>query len=353
MTSLLLTENDNYNFSNLLANRRAKKLKMEISTLEDEIKLAIEDAGKIFANNGVTTNYIREINELSKEESDIKRSQLERELSEILDGLSLNVKEDIEFLMQKIKNRKEKRLSLQQTLESILEIYPDTFNIDPKATYASIPILTKINEYLTPVAAKEEDTVKEEEQVTVVPEDRKYVTRIFKAPEELLAKYQQSQPVLPSEIVEPQLEIDNSFYGGDIPFEAEPIIPLVSEEIEGEHLSISEEELNATFTDMPFDSQENSGETEEEQSNLEETITYVLEEGNTLASLALLLCGNENGWFDIYEANKALFDEKIKQKGISNMDNIEHNGEIFVGLNIVIPNKYKHVNNTEEYKFAA
>ena len=86
MTSLLLTENDNYNFSNLLANRRAKKLKMEISTLEDEIKLAIEEAGKIFANNGVTTNYIREINELSKEESDIKRSQLERELSEILEG---------------------------------------------------------------------------------------------------------------------------------------------------------------------------------------------------------------------------------------------------------------------------
>lgn len=315
MISLLLNEKDNHDLSILLASRRTKRIKNEIELLNDEIKFAINESDKIFESNKKTSNYIKEIYELDKEDSETKRNQLEKELQSYYETLPLEIREELEYIEKKISNRKKRKMNLQKTLDNLLSKYPDSLSVNPKELYNSIPVLKSIKNYIKPV---KEEIVEEEDMST----NGLLVTRIYEAPKSLLNDNSE-QETENQESTVINIEADNSFFGGDNPFEEE-IVPIVSEYVE-------EENISEIFPP----------ETNEKQ---EELINYVLEEGNTLASLAQLLCGDENGWYDIYEANKELLDARLNEYGISSMDNIENNENIFVGLSIVIPNEYNHIN---------
>jgi hypothetical protein len=74
---------------------------------------------------------------------------------------------------------------------------------------------------------------------------------------------------------------------------------------------------------------------------IEDDTKYTMEHGDTLANLALALCDDENGWYDIYKVNKEVLDKAMADKDIKDFNDIEHNEEVFNGLALNIPNIFK------------
>ena len=63
--------------------------------------------------------------------------------------------------------------------------------------------------------------------------------------------------------------------------------------------------------------------------------------GFSIIDIALAICGDSNGWLDIYDMNKEIFNNIVKEKNNNNFDNIENDLNIFSGLNIKIPTVFK------------
>ena len=91
----------------------------------------------------------------------------------------------------------------------------------------------------------------------------------------------------------------------------------------------------------------------EQQFEDEGLITFEMPEDFTLIDLASALCGNAEGWLDIYAANKERFDEIIQEKNNGIVDNIENNGNLFAGLTIKVPTIFNEVAKEEVLKKTA
>lgn len=82
-------------------------------------------------------------------------------------------------------------------------------------------------------------------------------------------------------------------------------------------------------------------------------ITFEMPEDFTLIDLASALCGNAEGWLDIYAANKEEFDKIIQEKNNGIIDNIENNGNLFAGFTIMVPTIFNEVAKEEVLKKTA
>lgn len=80
----------------------------------------------------------------------------------------------------------------------------------------------------------------------------------------------------------------------------------------------------------------------------EDSITFEMPEDFTLSDLAMALCEDENGWLDIYDTNKELFDKIVQEKNNGSSQDIENNKELFAGLTIKVPTVFNKGNDSKK-----
>lgn len=345
----------------------------------------------------------------TREESDYAEqiTALTTELTDLLKKIPRDVSEDLEFFSKQIIDRRNRREETLDKEKELIELYPDANKVDLNQIFETLKhIFDGISFYSG--EQEEQEVVAEENLADVIDftNQRQKVIGIKKAPRSLLEKVKLADATdYSEELAKPITKTNSGLFGivDDVfsevnsqPLASEPlpIIETVQAVKEPEAIAdkeplkeiiekkeelpviepvsvISEEELNKPI-DAPKESEPVS-ETivakapvalavEEETVSLEskaeeaqpvasemsdDSITFEMPEEFTLADLAIALCEDENGWMDIYEANKNLFDKIINEKNNGNSDGIEHNKELFAGLTIKVPtvfNKGKESN---------
>lgn len=363
---------------NLKAKKKIKKIEENIDTFDKEIKESIDKCDELFNKYNADINYI---NELIEVENDIENENTKRhstnenllakkdsileELKAFQSKLPLTAKEDLSFLMKKINDRQKREDDSLQELKQIEELYPTARDYDVKSAYNIFPF-SAIKLYLHPEETEETSNLTEEESIiTAAPHNMPYVVSIKKYSKEVEEEPEEESTL--NEDLTNETESDNTFFdSGDTLTSAinnEITAPTTTSEDETSVLLAPGIEENAdiiapmetNFDEVvsPLDAVESKEITEEqiteepEQSIAEpepvsdsNEIKYTLDDGLSLADLALALCEDTEGWNDIYRSNKSVIDERMKENNISDLTNIENNTEIFKGLELVIPNEF-------------
>lgn len=363
---------------NLKAKKKIKKIEENIDTFDKEIKESIDKCDELFNKYNADINYI---NELIEVENDIENENTKRhstnenllakkdsileELKAFQSKLPLTAKEDLSFLMKKINDRQKREDDSLQELKQIEELYPTARDYDVKSAYNIFPF-SAIKLYLHPEETEETSNLTEEESIiTAAPHNMPYVVSIKKYSKEVEEEPEEESTL--NEDLTNETESDNTFFdSGDTLTSAinnEITAPTTTSEDETSVLLAPGIEENAdiiapmetNFDEVvsPLDAVEPKEITEEqiteepEQSIAEpepvsdsNEIKYTLDDGLSLADLALALCEDTEGWNDIYRSNKSVIDERMKENNISDLTNIENNTEIFKGLELVIPNEF-------------
>lgn len=380
MTELLLNSIETLNFCNLKASWRSKKINNEIKELTNEIKQAISKGEVIFKENNASVNYIEELVNLDeqllssntdeKEELILKRDRFASQLNEFISGLSLNTREDLEFIIKQITDRQDRIESLKETLAQIKEAYPEVDSVNRRELFDKIPVLGQIKAYQNtqkndiPVEEKEKSVEKNDESLPKLKTGR-YVVRIKKAPQELVDLVSKTaEPLKPVTNQNVETSVDNSFFG---PTEDNSLMTEISEGSRITPKTTEDETPEAIFeskkpefkddevTDLSDSSAYNFADISLEELNAPahtpkeastEEVKYTMNQGDTLSNLALTLYGDENAWFDIFNANQTVLTARLKEQSVTDMSNIEHNKDVFAGIELSLPNEYtKSANN--------
>lgn len=379
MTELLLNSVETLNFCNLKASWRSKKINSEINTLTNEIKKAISEGDTIFKGNNAPVNFIEELVNLDeqllssntdeKEELILKRDRIASQLSEFITGLPLNTREDLEFIIKQITDRQDRIASLKETLAAIKEAYPEVDSVNRHDLFDKIPILGQIKAYhdsqkTVSLESTAEKPVKTEETLPKLKNGR-FVVRIKKAPQELVDLVSKTdeftKPVINQNV---ETSVDNSFFGSEADnslmteiSEESRITPKTTEDetpeaiFESKKPEFKDDEVTDlsdssayNFADISLEELNAPAHTPKEVST--EEVKYTMNQGDTLSNLALTLYGDENAWFDIFNANQTALTARLKEQSITDMSNIEHNKEVFTGIELSLPNEYtKSANN--------
>ncbi len=384
MEGLFTNYNEYIDFLSAKAHQRICTLDKTNSNYEDEIQTAIDKCGSIFRQFGATTNYIEDIinieiqiqygeNEETHTEDDdlsIKRESLYKKYDTFVETLPLAVKEDLEFNFKKIFDR---RLRSNHTKEIISRIEQDF----PKARDLTVieimenPVFAKANE-LQRKETIEEAPVFEPETVNLP-----YVIQIKKADESLLqpkfnlfnqesnADENSKLPLMEEEHDIPDETDISSLFNtmSDINFDDKEVssfneIPEIESAKAAEDLELPALEETPSFEpftvfnnleldeEMPAIAEKQEDTVAEdlpliEEPEIEDENTYTMENGDCLASLAYALIDDENGWYDIFEANSDKLLERMNELGLTQNDQIQYNEEAFSGIKLTIPNVYK------------
>ncbi len=379
MTELLLNSAEALNFCDLKASWRSKKINNEINTLNNEIKDAISKGTIILNDNNSSINFILELVNLDeqisssntdeKEELVLKRDRLASSFNEFILSLSLNTREDLEFIVKQINDRKDAIAALKKTLEEIKEKYPNVDSVNRGELFDKIPILGQINAYHnSEVVDKKDEKVDEalqEEEVLPKLKNNRFVVRIKKASEELVnlvSKDELIKPVVNQDIV---TSVDNSFFGNtddnsllsEIKEDAK-ITPKTTEDEKTEEIYVSEkpEFRDDEVTDLSDSSTYNFADISLEELNTpvsdskevsSEEVKYTMNKGDTLSNIALTLYGDENAWYDIFNANNEVLTSRLSEQLITDTSSIENNSEIFAGIELSLPNEYTKSSNND------
>lgn len=377
MEKLFTNYNEYVDFLNAIAHRRIKKLDRSKTQYEDEINEVLEKAGKIFEQFGSRINFIQEIidveikiqNDKTNNQKDefedvnLKRESLYNKFNQFLEQLPLDEREDLEFYFKKILDR---RLRANQTGELITQIkneYPAAEDLTVIEIMEQ-PTFKKINSFLNEKTSQidpETETDNKIEETNNLP----YVVQIKEAPaslfeiekEEYSKEQQEKQPqeiksFASEELPQIQkLEISDLFSSSIEPKEAlvEDIFPSFDEAIEFNALennsaeTSEDKDVNIDNTFNVFDSLNKPEEspTIEPKTEVEDVNTYEMEIGDSLVGLSTALIDDENGWYDIFEANKDLLIKRLEASGLTKDDPFQYNEEIFAGLTLIIPNVYE------------
>ena len=311
----LFTSMEEYtDFLNALAYRKTKISKSNNEIFESEISDILKKCDEFF-NKYNTSNFISEILELETtmqgvetgklgsidlEELSLKRENLYKKYNQFLEKLSLDEKEDLEFLFKKVLNRETRLKQNEDLIRDIKENFPGVDSVTVESIKKQ-PIFKTINDYLNP----NEESFDEIVETNNLP----YVVQIKEAAKELVDVKTDDIDAVP--------EIDNSFYDPADNF-----------------TSVIEE----TESVEPVDS---SNELVEE----DEPLTYTMDKGDSLTKVALAICDNENGWEDIFDANELVLSHRLVEKGytVKDKDRLKDNEEIYAGLELVIPNVFTHI----------
>jgi hypothetical protein len=330
----LFTNNQEYiTFCNLKAKGRIISLEKSEKQYADEIEQTLKKCGEI-CENYQSSNYINEILDIETklqsiegqrysanqlEELTSKKTDIYHKYNNFLAGLPLNTREDLEFLTKKLFDRQARLKKSQELISEIEDEYRDARSLNVEETFKTLPILMSISSYLT----KEDKEQTMEEEVDSQKINLPYVVKITEAPAQLLSNLKEDKAPTEEETMQ-ELSTDNSFFDPTDDFttsiENEKITPVIAE------------------NDENYDN--------------EDKLTYEMIKGDSLTKVALAVCDDENGWYDIYKANKKIIDDKLKELGLNHEEPFEENEEIFAGMSLIIPNIYEK-NNSPEIKLAA
>lgn len=349
MEDLFANSQEYQAFCNLKAKGRILSLEKDKSKFQDEISDILKKSDEILKQYGASINYISELinidaqlqnididkSDISANELTLKRDNLYNEYNQFLDNLPLSVREDLEFYYKKIFDRK---LRLDESSEVISELdyeYPDARDLDVEDAFNTQQILKDIKNYLYP----EDDFVslEHDDDIMTLP----YVTKISEAPESLLMDTNDTIEEIHENEPAEEVVTDNSFFDPSDDFtskieESDKIAPLFSEDKE-EPVKLETIEVQL---DEPTDISTLFA--NEEKQKEDEELTYLMEKGISLKDLALAVCDDENGWKDIYNANKDIILQRLSEKGLSDSDYaFENDANIFDGLALIIPNRYE------------
>lgn len=395
---------------NLKAKKKIKRIEENVDIFDKEIKESMDKCDELFSKYNADINYLSELmevendlqNENSKRHSSsesllAKKDSILEELKEFQSKLPLTAKEDLSFLMKKIKDRQKREDDNLQELKQIEELYPNAREYDVKAAYTIFPF-SAIKLYLHPDEMAESGLEGEEESIiTAAPHNMPYVVSIKKYNEPVEDSETETESPL-DENLSAETESDNTFFeSGDkltsainnnvtapevtneeetsvllapgieenidiiAPMETsfdEVVSPLNSIEestpLEDKTTPVEEpketpEKEESVISEAPIIAEAPKKEVKEEKEEPKEDtpvepetneVKYTLEEGLSLSDLALALCEDTEGWNDIYKANKSAIEERLKENNITDLNDIENNTEIFKGLELIIPNEF-------------
>lgn len=395
---------------NLKAKKKIKRIEENVDIFDKEIKESMDKCDELFSKYNADINYLSELmevendlqNENSKRHSSsesllAKKDSILEELKEFQSKLPLTAKEDLSFLMKKIKDRQKREDDNLQELKQIEELYPNAKEYDVKAAYTIFPF-SAIKLYLHPDEMAESGLEGEEESIiTAAPHNMPYVVSIKKYNEPVEDSETETESPL-DENLSAETESDNTFFeSGDkltsainnnvtapevtkeeetsvllapgieenidiiAPMETsfdEVVSPLNSIEestpLEDKTTPVEEtketpEKEESVISEEPMIAEAPKKEVKEEKEEPKEDtpvepetneVKYTLEEGLSLSDLALALCEDTEGWNDIYKANKSAIEERLKENNITDLNDIENNTEIFKGLELIIPNEF-------------
>lgn len=395
---------------NLKAKKKIKRIEENVDIFDKEIKESMDKCDELFSKYNADINYLSELmevendlqNENSKRHSSsesllAKKDSILEELKEFQSKLPLTAKEDLSFLMKKIKDRQKREDDNLQELKQIEELYPNAREYDVKAAYTIFPF-SAIKLYLHPDEMAESGLEGEEESIiTAAPHNMPYVVSIKKYNEPVEDSETETESPL-DENLSAETESDNTFFeSGDkltsainnnvtapevtkeeetsvllapgieenidiiAPMETnfdevvsplnsiEESIPLEDKTTPVEETKETPEKEESVISEAPIIAEAPKKEVKEEKEEPKEDtpvepetneVKYTLEEGLSLSDLALALCEDTEGWNDIYKANKSAIEERLKENNITDLNNIENNTEIFKGLELIIPNEF-------------
>lgn len=395
---------------NLKAKKKIKRIEENVDIFDKEIKESMDKCDELFSKYNADINYLSELmevendlqNENSKRHSSsesllAKKDSILEELKEFQSKLPLTAKEDLSFLMKKIKDRHKREDDNLQELKQIEELYPNAREYDVKAAYTIFPF-SAIKLYLHPDEMAESGLEGEEESIiTAAPHNMPYVVSIKKYNEPVEDSETETESPL-DENLSAETESDNTFFeSGDkltsainnnvtapevtkeeetsvllapgieenidiiAPMETnldevvsplnsiEESIPLEDKTTPLEDKKETPVEEETVISEAPIISEAPKKEVKEEKEEPKEDtlvepetneVKYTLEEGLSLSDLALALCEDSEGWNDIYKANKSAIEERLKENNITDLNDIENNTEIFKGLELIIPNEF-------------
>lgn len=395
---------------NLKAKKKIKRIEENVDIFDKEIKESMDKCDELFSKYNADINYLSELmevendlqNENSKRHSSsesllAKKDSILEELKEFQSKLPLTAKEDLSFLMKKIKDRQKREDDNLQELKQIEELYPNAREYDVKAAYTIFPF-SAIKLYLHPDEMAESGLDGEEESIiTAAPHNMPYVVSIKKYNEPVEDSETETESPL-DENLSAETESDNTFFeSGDkltsainnnvtapevtkeeetsvllapgieenidiiAPIETkfdevvsplnsiEESIPLEDKTTPVEETKETPEKEESVISEAPIIAEAPKKEVKEEKEELKEDtpvepetneVKYTLEEGLSLSDLALALCEDTEGWNDIYKANKSAIEERLKENNITDLNDIENNTEIFKGLELIIPNEF-------------
>lgn len=395
---------------NLKAKKKIKRIEENVDIFDKEIKESMDKCDELFSKYNADINYLSELmevendlqNENSKRHSSsesllAKKDSILEELKEFQSKLPLTAKEDLSFLMKKIKDRQKREDDNLQELKQIEELYPNAREYDVKAAYTIFPF-SAIKLYLHPDEMAESGLEGEEESIiTAAPHNMPYVVSIKKYNEPVEDSETETESPL-DENLSAETESDNTFFeSGDkltsainnnvtapevtkeeetsvllapgieenidiiAPMETsfdEVVSPLNSIEestpLEDKTTPVEEKEETpekeeSVISEAPIIAEAPKKEVKEEKEEPKEDtpvepetneVKYTLEEGLSLSDLALALCEDTEGWNDIYKANKSAIEKRLKENNITDLNDIENNTEIFKGLELIIPNEF-------------
>lgn len=328
--NLFADEETAKSFNYALAYRKVKNLKKDEEAFSEDIENAIDKCNTILEKNGANINYVEEIykideevqgleskkpsgpkysdstykkNDILREDLLLKRDNLVSELGEFSKKLSMSIREDLEFYSNQVLDRTSRKSTSTQIKKKIYDEYPELEEFDIKKALKQYPFNIILGE---------------ETAVFDIDEDN-LVISIKKAPQHLLEDYTEEEPKLEEKIK--IMDNDTSFFGED-----DKLTKSINKEeliqTEEPKFEITEEEINA-------------------QNELVDTgFEYTMEEGDTLANIALAICENEKGWYDIFNANKDKITEILINNNITELKGIETNGNLFTGQTFTIPNEF-------------
>lgn len=348
---MLLDSNTQNILYNLKAKKKMKKLQNNIAQFDDEIRESLAKCEVIFDNNNARENYIKKLDELqlqmdnnSNKRVTIESLEAEKEsiihdFKEFQNSLPLTVKEDLLFYIKKIEDRQRREEEDSRLLNEIEMNYPDAKDFDVNAAYNVFPF-SAIRDYYN-----ETESVSENVESTVFTSDHHslpYVISIRQYSKEKEAEEEYFYEEETTETVS-----DNSFYGVDdkiteaLNNEEPSYTDTYNELVESSDEDIIEATEEVQIEEPSIDTQtvNNDDDIENTESEPEE-LEYPLDEGISLADLALALCDDEKGWTDIYKANKSVLDPIINENSL-NINQAKKETTLFAGITLKIPNEFK------------
>lgn len=358
------------------------------------------------ASNYKKINYTKD--ELLDQRSKIE-DEIHTFVDNLPEESKLSVKEDLDFYLEVIKRRKDQIFVNRSLHNEIVEEYPDAEKLDYTSGLNMYPF-TAIHNYTDPKEeiAYFDEGIKEDDIAAQIPtyDENNKVIKISQAPKALTDGVSKTSLTIeetkdPEEINQ-SLVSDNSFYGkGDAltakingEEEAPVLVNTKEDKIAPMEEEVSEQNPDQVFDDIiseektddsvdskmeepdieiqneksediipeikeePIKVKEEIKDPEEkkvpvvpEEESIEETEkvenAYTMEEGDTLASIAKLMCDDKDGWYDIYYLNKEILEKQLKLKEITDYNDIENNKSLFTGVTILIPNIFKKEKSAE------
>jgi len=311
-----------------------------------------------------------------------KRDELRNRISEIVDGLPLNKKEDFQFQAGVREHRGILHAKGLEKEDDLLAKYPEADTLDYQKAVEENPILGEVAQFNSGKVVKFNNIEKE------ILKDQLHIKEVIidpmpTVPEEIIIDPESSlkldDPVLEPAVT--HLKVDEINPGSEVllnnvypermqarlletqeekevtsskpEFSFEDLTNILNPEMTLQELNTNADDLAMQAEAMAKAAEQMVGELENSAASLiEEPLitpfaqaaeefapgakTRTMSEGMTLAKLAKEEYGNEEAWIEIYLANQDQIEGAVMNNSTADVNQIEYDENIFMGLELVI-----------------